>query len=142
MLVQDILRVKGSRVHTVGPEIGVDELVQTLVRNNVGSLVVCDADGRMLGIVSERDILRCIAKHRNACGGMLVRELMTKDVVTGSPADDIATVMGLMTDHRIRHLPILDGGKLVGIVSIGDVVKAQRDEMAMENYYLKSYIQS
>lgn len=142
MLVQDILRVKGSRVHNIGPEVSVDDAVQTLVRNNVGSLVVCESDYRMLGIVSERDILRCIAKHRNNCGQLQVADLMTKEIITGSPSDDIETVMGLMTDHRIRHLPIVEGGKLVGIVSIGDVVKAQRDEMALENHYLKNYIQS
>lgn len=142
MLVQDILRAKGTRVHTIEPSVSIDDTVETLVHNNVGSLVVCEADGHMIGIVSERDILRCIAKHRSGCGRMAVRDLMTTKVVTGTPADDIATVMGLMTDHRIRHLPILDGSRLVGIVSIGDVVKAQRDEMALENHYLKSYIQS
>ncbi|MBX3411310.1 MAG: CBS domain-containing protein [Pirellulales bacterium] len=142
MLVQDILRAKGTRVHTIDPSVSVEETVETLVRNNVGSLVVCDADGHMLGIVSERDILRCIAKHRGGCSRLSVRDLMTKNVVTGTPSDDIATVMGLMTDHRIRHLPITEEDRLVGIVSIGDVVKAQRDEMALENHYLKSYIQS
>jgi len=96
--------------------VSIDDTAEMLVSNNVGSLVVCEADGHMLGIVSERDILRCIAKHRSGCGRMSVRDLMTKNVVPGAPADDITPELGLLIDHRIRHLPYLDCGQRVRIL--------------------------
>jgi CBS domain-containing protein len=148
MKLQEILRVKGSGVHTIHPGATLDEVVQMLVNCKCGSLVVrepADAGGppgAMVGIISERDILRVIAARRGALDTLLTADAMTRDVITGSPDDSIDDTMGLMTDRRIRHLPIIDGGELAGMISIGDVVKAHHDQVALENHYLKSYIQS
>ena len=150
MLLQDILRTKGSVVRTISPEATLDDVVHELVDHNIGSLVVCreaTADGedpaaRMVGIITERDILRACAAHKVPLG-IRVSEAMTTDVFTASPSDSVAKVMGLMTEKRIRHLPVVNNqGQLCGIVSIGDLVKSQHDQMAVENHYLKSYIQS
>ncbi len=144
MLLQDILAAKGSTVHAINAQATLEDVVQSLVKHNCGSLVVCEANdcshGRMLGIVTERDILRAVAKNRAQLERLKVADVMTRDVVTGSPTDSVEDTMGLLTDRRVRHLPILDNDRLVGIISIGDVVKAQHDALTMENHYLKSYI--
>ena len=145
MTLQEILRNKSATVRSISPQASLEDVVQTLVRHNIGSLVVCaDAEGnqpcQMVGIITERDILRATAAHRAPLTAQRVEEVMTSDVVTASPNDSVEDVMGLLTDRRIRHLPILDGGKLVGIISIGDIVKAQHDELSLENHYLRSYI--
>jgi CBS domain-containing protein len=146
MILQEILRVKGSRVHGIRVEATLDDVVQTLTEHNCGSLVVSeragDSPGKVVGIITERDILRACAARRGPLDSLSVADFMTRDMVTGSPADSVEETMGLMTDRRIRHLPILEQGELVGIISIGDVVKALHDQAAMENHYLKSYIQS
>jgi CBS domain-containing protein len=95
----------------------------------------------MVGIITERDILRCCAARRMPLDACRVEDTMTGDVVTGKPGDSVEDTMGLMTEKRIRHLPILEDGRLCGLISIGDVVKAQHRIMAIENQYLKTYIQ-
>jgi CBS domain-containing protein len=142
MLLQEILRHKGSNVHTIHPDATLDDVVQTLVRNNCGSLIVTagDATAPMLGIITERDILRACAGRVAPLDQMHVREAMTENLTVGSPSDSVEVTMGTMTNHRIRHLPVVEEGKLVGIVSIGDIVKAQHDNLTMENHYLKTYI--
>lgn len=128
MNVRTILATKGSDVITIRPHQAVREAVRLLARHNIGALVVVDEAGRPVGIISERDIVRAAARHedRDVCA-MLVEEIMTRDVVTGTPQDDVHSVAHTMTERRFRHLPIVEEGRLVGIVSIGDVVKAQRD---------------
>ena len=139
MLIKSILKTKGTEVHSIASTATLAEAVESLVDHNVGSLVVFDGEA-MAGIITERDILR-------ACRGgadlkqLVVQDHMTSPVITGSLEDPIADVMGLLTDRRIRHLPIIEDGELVGIVSIGDVVKAQHDRLTMENHYLKDYLQ-
>jgi CBS domain-containing protein len=147
MFIEDILREKGSSVFSINPEATLDEVVQDLVRHNCGSLLVCrskeSCDGPdLVGIITERDILRACAKHRCTLAELKVDDFMTRNVVTGSPRHDVEHIMGLMTDNRVRHLPILDEGRLLGLISIGDVVKFQHQQMALENHYLKTYIQS
>jgi CBS domain-containing protein len=141
MTLQDILRVKGSAVHSIDPSATLDDVVQTLVARNCGSLIVCD-QGTLVGIITERDILRACAVHAGQFKQLHVRDAMTTHPVTASPQDSVEDTMGLMTDRRIRHLPILEDGKLVGLISIGDVVKAQHDSLSLENHYLKTYIHS
>jgi CBS domain-containing protein len=97
--------------------------------------------GRMVGIITERDVLRSFVKTRKPLTELLVADFMTADVVTGTPEDDVEDAMGLMTRRRIRHLPILDDNRLAGLISIGDVVKAQHDTLSLENHFMKSYIQ-
>ncbi len=148
MTLRDILHAKGHVVHTIGSDATLDNVVQTLVKHNCGSLIVVDpAPGperrkkpRMVGIVTERDILKACAANKGLLPHMAVISAMTSDVATGSPDDSVEDTMGLMTERRIRHLPVLEGGELVGLVSIGDVVKMQHDQLSMENHYLKNYL--
>ena len=141
MILSEILQAKGRRIYTIVAHASLADVVDKLVEYNVGSLVVCADDGRLAGIVTERDILRACAARRRLEDN-IVEHNMTTDVITASPRDNVETVMGLMTEHRIRHLPILEDDRLVGIISIGDIVKAQHEELTRENYYLMSYIQS
>jgi CBS domain-containing protein len=118
--------------------------VRQLVRYNIGSLVVFGSDGRrrrMLGIVTERDILRAQANRRKPLERLLVREVMSVEVVCTTVDKPLTDAMRLMTEHRIRHLPVVDdNGELFGIVSIGDIVKAQHDELVAENHFMRTYI--
>lgn len=141
MLVRDILQDKGRAVHTCSPDDTLADAVDLLVGHNIGSLVVMH-DDEMIGIITERDILRATAVTRGTLEFIRVSDRMTRLPVITAPCDDIASAMGAMTEHRIRHLPVVDGGRLTGIISIGDIVKAQHDELSRENHYLKSYIQS
>lgn len=140
MILQDILRVKGSDVYSTTSQTKLSEVVDQLVQCNCGSLIVID-DGRMVGIVTERDILRACSKQAGALDEVTVLQYMSTDLLTGRPDDALEKVMGLMTENRVRHMPVLDDGELVGVISIGDVVKAQHDQLSLENHYLKNYIQ-
>lgn len=143
MFIDDVLREKGTNVYSIPPDATLDDVVQSLVRHNCGSLVVCHpGDKSLVGIITERDILRACAKHRCPLDQLKVADFMTRDVVTGSPRDSVEHIMGLMTENRVRHLPIVQESRLEGLISIGDVVKFQHQQMAMENHYLKTYIQS
>jgi signal-transduction protein with cAMP-binding, CBS, and nucleotidyltransferase domain len=143
MNLRDILRAKGHVVHTIGSSATLDDVVQKLVHNNCGSLVVRDVEpaGPMLGIITERDILRVCATHKAPLAALKVADVMTAEMTVGSPNDSVEDTMGLMTQRRIRHLPVVEHGQLLGLVSIGDVVKTQHDRLTMENHYLKNYIQ-
>lgn len=145
MTLLEILRSKGNEVHSISPGATLEEVAETLVRHNVGSLVVCEPatrnrPGRMVGIITERDILRACASHRAPLASQRVEDAMTCNVITASPEDCVEEAMGLLIDRRIRHLPIIDNEQLIGMISIGDVVKAQHDALSLENHYLKSYI--
>lgn len=141
MTLQQILHAKGREVFRISPEKTLQDVVDMLVDRNCGSLIVCEGE-RMVGIITERDILRACAEQNESLDSIPVNVRMTRNVVTCSPEEDVETVMGLMTEHRVRHMPLLDGDKLVGLISIGDVVKAEHDHLCLENHYLKSYIQS
>lgn len=141
MLVREILVDKGRQIHSCTPDHTLSEVVDLLVQHNCGSLLVQDG-GRMVGIITERDILRAVAETRCSLDELTARDRMTPNPVTASMDEDIGDAMGEMTARRIRHLPVLDGGELAGIISIGDLVKAQHAELCRENHYLKNYIQS
>lgn len=145
MNLRQILHAKGSMVHTIRPDATLADVVQKLVKHNCGSLVVCDTEceqnRHLLGIITERDILRACAAGGRPLESTLVRDVMTRDMVVGSPDDTVEDTMGVMTHHRIRHLPVVEGGHLQGLISIGDVVKIQHDQLSLENHYLKSYLQ-
>jgi CBS domain-containing protein len=144
MTLAEILKVKGTVVYTIVPELSLDEAVRDMVRHNVGSLLVCNRDmtdgERLLGIITERDIIRFCASGKGELTNVRVADVMTKRVLTGSPTDSVEATMGLMTANRVRHLPIVFEGRLVGLVSIGDVVKSQHDRLALENEFMKNYI--
>ena len=134
MRIKEILEVKGSAVHTIGPRETLADVVKVLVARNCGSLVVSD-EGRMVGIITERDILHASADLSQPLGAVLVQSRMTADVVTGTPEDRVEDVMGLLTEKRIRHLPILQDEKLVGMIStpatrIAQVVNAPAGNLA------------
>jgi CBS domain-containing protein len=138
--LRDILQTKGKDVHMIWPTATLQDVVDLLVRHNCGSLLVVEG-GQLLGIITERDILRAAATVDRPLAESQVQDHMSVDLVVGRPDDAIGEAMGLMTHHRVRHLPVLEDGQLVGIVSIGDVVKAQHRQLSMENHYLKNYIQ-
>ncbi len=147
MTLREILQSKGALVFKIEPDASLDEAVQCLVKHNVGSLVVCDsmADSEqppMIGIITERDILRMCAANRGALSEIAVSEAMSFPVTTAGPEDNIAHAMNLLTQRRIRHLPVENDGTLCGMISIGDLVKAHGEALSLENHYLKSYIQS
>ncbi|MFQ5746505.1 MAG: CBS domain-containing protein [Gemmatimonadota bacterium] len=140
MRVRDTLRRKGGEVITITPDRTVLEAMRLLVEHNIGAVLVVSGEG-ILGILSERDVLRLGADDPSCLETALVGEVMTTDLVVGVPEDAIHYAAAIMTRNRIRHLPIVEEGELRGIVSIGDVVNAIRDQMEAENRYLRSYIQ-
>jgi CBS domain-containing protein len=143
MKLQEILCTKSGEVQSISPKATLMDVAQTLVEKRIGSLVVflSDSTGKqeLAGIITERDILYACAGDR-PLAEITVGQAMSKELVTGKPDDEVEQVMGLMTTRRIRHLPVLADGRLAGIISIGDVVKAQHDQLAMENQFMKDYI--
>ncbi len=146
MRLQDILAVKGTTVFTTSPEISLAELVRQMVEHNIGAMLVCQRDvtlgERLVGILSERDMLRCFAAGKCDLQQLKVADVMTTKLITASPTDSVTDLMGVMTTHRIRHVPVMSGERLVGVVSIGDLLKAQHDHLVAENQFMRDYIQS
>ena len=140
MRIADILGEKGIKVHTVLPWITVSDATRRLADADVGALVVCNGDGRIRGIVSERDIVRQLAARGATVLEEPVESVMTHSVHTCSKQETVARAMALMTRFRYRHLPVLDGGDLVGIISIGDLVKHRVNEMEMETGILRDRV--
>ena len=140
MKIRDVLQRKGTGVVTVEPDRTVLEAMQTLVEHNIGAVVVTRG-GKPVGILSERDVLRLGAADLPSLATTLVADAMTKDVVVGVADDPVEYAAGIMTANRVRHLPILEGERLAGVVSIGDVVNAMKREKEVENRYLRDYIQ-
>lgn len=140
MTVRSILADKGNTVVTVRSDTPVREAVRRLKAANVGALVVSDDGATVAGILSERDIVRALVDHDNDLPDLKVGSLMTREVSTCRPEDRIKDLMGVMTRGRFRHLPVLQDGRLVGIVSIGDIVKRRVDELENETTHLREYI--
>lgn len=141
MRVRDVLSSKGSStVYTIEPDATVERLLDLLSELNVGALVVSSDGAAMTGIVSERDIVR---KLRGISDPMAtpVSQIMTTDVHICSPDDSFGDLMGIMTDHRVRHVPVIDDGQIVGVLSIGDAVKYRMDQLEFERDQLSSYVQ-
>ena len=127
MKISAILATKGTRVILIGREKSIKDAVSLLCEHNIGALVVSDDAGRLLGILSERDIVRAVATVDDFLS-QPVSQVMTTNVITCLPQDDVEAVANTMTEKRFRHLPVMDKDNLIGIVSIGDVVKVQRDQ--------------
>ena len=142
MTVKAILAAKGGDVVTIEPDISVSAASRILAERRIGALVVIGADRRVVGILSERDIVQRLAVDGAAALDLPLNEVMTRKVTTCSPADTISTVMERMTQGKFRHLPVVDQGRLAGIVSIGDVVKHRLEEMEREQSALRDYIQT
>ena len=140
MFVSDILAQKGSSVHSVAPTASVAEVSQQLSVRRIGSVLVIDRQGGVLGIVSERDVVRVLAAEGAAALGLEVSRIMTREVVTCDPDDSIDDIMQTMTTGRFRHVPVVRHGELLGLVSIGDIVKARLAEVRHETEALRAYI--
>ncbi len=138
--VKDFLRTKGRPVITIEPDETVVTAIQKLVENNIGALPVCHGQGAILGIVSERDLLRECSRRDRAISSTKVKDVMTKDIAIGIPEDDLDYIKDVMIQKGIRHLPILDGPKLEGIVSMRDIVDAQLEESKAAARFLSDYI--
>ena len=146
MRLQDILAAKGTTVFTTAPDVSLSEVVRQMIEHNIGSMVVCERDvdrgERLIGIVTERDLLRCFAAGKCDLRLLKVSEVMSTSLITAEPCDSVNDMMGVMTSHRIRHVPVLSEERLVGMVSIGDLLKAQHDQLMVENQFMRDYIQS
>jgi CBS domain-containing protein len=140
MFVSDILATKGGLVYTVTPGTTVGQILQQLSTRRIGAVLVIDRLDRVAGIVSERDIVHALATHGSPALELAASEVMTRNVVTCDPDDSIDQVMETMTQGRFRHLPVVQRGELLGLVSIGDVVKARIAETQHEAAALRAYI--
>ena len=140
MFVSDILATKGGLVYTVTPGTTVGQVLQQLSTRRIGAVLVIDRLDRVAGIVSERDIVHALATHGAPAVDLEAAEVMTRNVVTCDPDDSIDQVMESMTQGRFRHLPVVQRGELLGLVSIGDVVKARIAETQHETEALRAYI--
>ena len=141
MKINDVLRGKGNQVVTISPEATVTELLALLAEHNIGAVVVSTDGSAVNGIVSERDIVRLWNGTPDA-GDVRVSAIMTAEVATCAPDEPIDDLMRLMTDRRIRHVPVVVDGALAGLVSIGDVVKSRIGELEFEREQLSNYITS
>lgn len=139
MLVAQILKDKGSAVFTLSPDDTLSQACAELDQKRIGALIVCESD-RVVGVLSERDVVRAVARDGQAALQNRVSAYMTTDVVFAEPAETVAVLMGRMTDRRIRHLPVLNEQRLAGVISIGDVVKCQIAEATREAESLRTYI--
>ena len=142
MLVRDILSSKGTNVVTINPTAGLIEATKLMAERRIGAIVILGADDRIVGILSERDIVRVLAEHGPKVLSEPVSQVMTRDVKTCSEDENIGDLMGRMTVGKFRHLPVVQREKLIGIVSIGDVVKSRVEEINQEAQTLREYIQT
>jgi len=142
MKVREILAIKGEHVHTIEPERTILDAVALLVEHGIGALLVRDAAGTVAGIISERDVLRVSRDRSGALGTLRVADVMTRDLIVCVPDDDVDYAMGIVTKNRVRHLPVMDDGRVAGMISIGELVKARLDAAEYENRYLREYIEA
>ena len=139
MRIADVLRGKGGAVVTINPDATVTELLDGLASHNIGAMVVVGPDG-VKGIVSERDVVRQLHANGASVLSQPVSQIMTSVVSTCSKSDTVDSLTLLMTENRVRHVPVVENGELIGIVSIGDVVKTRMQELESEHQQLQSYI--
>ena len=140
MSVAHILKAKGRDVITVGPAVSLKQAAQTLTEKRIGAIVILGAGGNIEGIISERDIVRAVAQDGANALDKPVSSIMTRDVKHCTEGDTEADLMALMTQHRIRHIPVVSGGKLCGMISIGDVVKFRIEQVERDAEDMKAYI--
>ena len=142
MTVKAILSDKGRDVLTIAPTATLDDAIAVLSERKIGALLITGAGGRITGIVSERDIVRALAAHGASALQLPLTDIMTRKVVTCAPDDAVSAIMELMTSGKFRHLPVVESERLVGIISIGDVVKLRLAELEHEQVALRDYIQT
>ena len=139
MTVSAILKQKGADVDTTHPEVSVAEAAKRLTEKGIGSLVVCEPQGKVVGILSERDIIKGISTHGQAVVGLSIKSIMTDGIITCAPNDQVKHIMSVMIRQRVRHIPVLVDRNLVGIVSIGDLVKSRLGQTELEVNVLRDH---
>lgn len=140
MHVAAVLKRKGNRIVSAAPEDSVAAVTRLLTEHRIGAVLVTDGDGLPVGILSERDIVRAVARDGAAALDRPAADLMTRELITATPTDTVADMMAVMTQRRIRHVPIVESGRVVGVISIGDVVKARIDDAELEVESLRGYV--
>jgi CBS domain-containing protein len=140
MKIKDISRISGRETTTISPNASVAEAVEKMVLNKIGALPVCEASGKLVGIISERDIIKWFYQQNKPAEKTKVKSVMTIDVVIGVPDDDIDDILNIMTEKSIRHLPIMTGDRITGILSVRDVVEEKLTECHTQVRYLHDYI--
>ena len=137
MKVTEILHRKGADVITIWPGASLQSAVERMASRNIGALVVVDDEGKIVGMVSERDVVLALAASAEKAPAQSVTDVMSRRLLTCGPDDSLAELMAVMTEHRVRHLPVVDHGQLLGLVSIGDLVKARLGELEFESNVLR-----
>ena len=137
MTIESILKRKGTYVTTIAPEASIKRAADWLSAKNIGALVVVTSENAVLGLISEREIVHAFSRYGETAASMPVKEIMRHGATTVSPDESVNRVMNLMTHQRVRHMPVLRGGKLAGIVSIGDVVKHRLEDLELETKVLR-----
>ncbi|MCX6155099.1 MAG: CBS domain-containing protein [Candidatus Kapabacteria bacterium] len=140
MKIREILKNKGPQVFSIGEELTASEAIRLLALNSIGVLIVLSAESKIVGILSERDIIRQCYSNPDMFQRKQIKDIMTKKVIFAEPNDEIEYLESLMTQNKIRHVPILDNGVLVGLISLGDIVNALLTGSRVENKYLMDYI--
>ncbi len=140
MKVKDILAAKGPQVFTIGENASLKQAIDLLANNNIGALLVLADDGKISGIISERDIIRVSSQDLASIPNKIVSDVMTKQVIFVEPDDELEYVESTMVQNRIRHLPVIHDSRLVGLISIGDTVKSSLKDARSQNKYLLEYI--
>lgn len=140
MKIRDISKIKGRPVITIGVNDTVHAAIEKLVENNIGALPVYDDKATLLGIVSERDLLKECVQHSKTIHDTKVKDIMTRDIVVAVPEDDLEYIMSIMVQKRIRHLPVMVGPKMDNMISIRDLIEAELEDSEMEIRFLNAYI--
>ena len=140
MTIGSILAQKGRSVTTIQPSRTLRDLIDVLVAKHIGAVIIADADGSMHGIISERDVVRAIAKHGCDALDDLVTDYMTRDVVTTSEAETVISAVQKMSKGRFRHMPVVEDGRIAGMISTGDAIKYRLEQMEQEQSALREYI--
>lgn len=140
MTVKELLLEKQSEIHTIDKQTSIVKAMECLITNKISCLPIIEQE-ELIGIISDKDIFKTIFENRSHFDELAVDNFMTDDVIVGVLDDDIEYIANMMTKNRIRHVPIVDGKKLIGLVSIGDIVKAKEQDITIENRYLKQFIE-
>lgn len=140
MRIATLLEHKSKTIVTASPSISIDEAMDLLINNKIGCLPVVDDGGKLIGIVSDKDIFKRIHQTKGDYHSLKVQDVMATDLIIGLPDDDIAYIAGIMDKNWIRHVPIVEGERVIGLVSLRDIVKAQAKNIEIENRYLDLYL--
>ena len=141
MFVKEMLKSTPKDIITVDPSTDLWTAMETLISNKIGCLPVLDSSGTLVGILDDKDIFRAVYENQDSCEQFTAGELMTSNLIIGMPDDDLNYIAGLMAKNNIRYVPIMDDKKMGGLISPGDVVKAQMTHLDIENRYLKMYME-